>query len=192
MKISQICAIALLLMVGSVAAFADGIQDPKIIIKGAAGGNAIAQGKCNQCVGVGLNFQFTVPESGTGTLFFTNTSGVNWTSLALIETGVPAADITCGSPLFSSCTTKTLKNGSVEIFLSGVKNANNRDTGIANGQNFSIAFSCVKQSCWPGGITISGHGNASAVPEPGTIALMMTGVGALISRRKQWKNRWNA
>ena len=55
------------------------------------------------------------------TLFFTNTSGKNWTSLSLIETGVPAADISCTQSLFLSCTTETLKNGSVEILLSGVR-----------------------------------------------------------------------
>jgi len=191
MKISRICAAMLLFVLGSVMAFADGINDPKIIVRG-AGGSLVA-GRCEQCQGVGLNFNFTVPESGTGSLFFTNTSGQDWTSLALIEKGVPAADVKCNSEFFSSCTTKTLKNGSVEIFLSGVRDgALNRDRGIANGQSFSIAFSCVKQSCWPGGLTFSAHANVGAVPEPGTIALMVTGLGALISRRKTWKNRWNS
>jgi hypothetical protein len=192
MKISQICAVALLLAVGSVMAFADGINDPKIIIRGAGSGN-IAQGHCEQCVDVGLNFKFSVPESGSGSLFFTNTSGQNWNSLTLIEKGEPAADIKCNSNLFASCSVQTLKNGSVEILLTNVKNSLNKTGGIRNGQSFSIAFSCIKESCWPGGLTFNGHANnAGTVPEPGTIALMLTGVVGLFSRRKVWKNRWNA
>jgi hypothetical protein len=190
MKISQLCGIALLLMVGSMMAFADGIKDPKIIIKGVA--QSLAQ--CPQCQGVGLNFGFTVPESGSGTLFFTNTSGKNWTSLALIETGEPAADISCHSNLFASCTTQTLKNGSVEILLSNGGKAQWKDQGIHNGQNFGISFNCLNKSCWPGGLSFNGHANPAvgAVPEPGTIALMVTGLVGVISRRKTWKNRFNA
>jgi hypothetical protein len=188
MKIAQICAVVMLLVVGSVLAFADSINDPRIVIHGVAGGDALV--KCPQCVGVGSNFSFGVPDNGSGSLFFTNKSGQNWTSLALIEKGEPAADIKCASDLFSSCTTKTLKNGSVEILLSGVRNALNKDIGIRNGQNFSMTFSCVNGSCWPGGLSFSGHANPAAVPEPGTIALMVTGFGAIFSRRKIWKNRW--
>ena len=77
MKVSQVCGIALLLMVGSMMAFADGVKDPKIIIKGVAADLT----QCPQCKGVGLNFSFTVPEGGSGELYFTNTSGKNWTSL---------------------------------------------------------------------------------------------------------------
>jgi hypothetical protein len=195
MKISQICAVVLLLVVASAMAFADGINDPKIIIKGASGGS-VSQGYCPQCIGVGMNFSFTVPESGSGELFFTNTSGVNWTSLTLIETGEPAADIKCASSLFSSCTTKTLKNGSVEILLSGVQNgAQWKDRGIPNGTNFGIQFACVAKSCWPGGLTFNGQGSngRASTPEPGTIVLMITGLSAMIvSRRKGWKNRWKS
>jgi len=194
MKTSQICAVALLLVVGSVMAFADGINDPQIIIHGAGSGSAPFICPPHQtCKGVGLNFGFSVPPSGTGKLFFTNNSGVNWTSLALIEQGhvVPAADIKCSSYVFSSCTVSTLKNGNVEILLSNGNGPLNKDKGILAGESFSIAFACVNKSCWPGGLKFGGHANMS-VPEPGTIALMMTGLGALVSRRKTWKNRWNS
>lgn len=193
MKTSQICAAALLLVVGSVMAFADGIKDPQIIIHGVAGGGAPLTCPPGGCVSVGLNFNFTVPPSGSGTLLFTNNSGVNWTSLALIEHGhaVPAADIKCRSNLFLSCTATTLQNGNVQILLSGIKGGNNPGSGILIGQTFGISFSCVNKNCWPGGLNFSGHANM-AVPEPGTVALMMTGLGALVSRRKAWKNRWNS
>jgi hypothetical protein len=187
MKISQIWAVAMLLVLGSALAFADSMTDPKIIIHGANGGNGPMGCGPKGCQNVGLNFTFTTPVNGKGTLFFTNASGKNWTSLALIESVVPAADISCTQTLFLSCTTQTLKNGSVEILLSGVRHGLNPRTGILAGQSFSIGFACVQQSCWPGGATFSAH--AGTAPEPGTVALMMTGLGAIISRRKMWKGR---
>jgi hypothetical protein len=190
MKISQICALAMLLVVGSVMAFADGINDPKIIIHGVNGGNGPQTCGRHGCQQVGVDFSFNVPKSGSGQVFFTNASGKNWTSLTLIESGVPAADISCSQTLFLSCTTKTLKNGSVEILLAGVKKGLNPHFGILAGQSFSIGFQCVSGSCWPGGLPITGH--AGTVPEPGTIALMVTGLGAMFSRRKVWLNRLKA
>jgi hypothetical protein len=187
MKISQICAVALLLVVGSMMAFADGIKDPKIIIRGANGNSPIScppQG----CTNVGVNFSFTSPAKGEGSLFFTNESGKKWTSLTLIETGEPAADISCAQTLFLSCSTKTLKNGSVEILLSGVKGGLNPRTGIANGQSFLIQFACVTGTCWPkGGLQFTAH--AGTAPEPETVALMVTGLVGIFSRRKVWLNR---
>ena len=188
MKISQILAVFMLLVLGAAMAFADTVNDPRVIINGAGGNVACPD---SGCVGVGLNFNFKIPASGSGTLFFTNTSGANWTSLTLIEKGVPAADVKCHSSLFASCKTETLKSGAVEILLSTGK-ADWRDRGIPNGSNFAISFACVGKSCWPGGMTIRGFANGAMVPEPGTVALMLTGLGALVWRRKMWKNRWNS
>ncbi len=193
MKSFQMCAWVLLLAAGSVMAFADSINDPKIIIQGANGtGSPVSS--CDGCTNVGMNFTFGVPAGGTGTLFFTNTSGTNWTSLTLVELGhqVPASDITCHSNLFLSCTAENLKNGNVAIVLAGVKGGLNTDKGILNGKSFSIAFSCVGTNCWPGGLDFGGHANTTSVPEPATIALMVTGLGAMVSRRKKWTNRGKA
>jgi len=187
MKISQICACALLLVVGSVMAFADGIKDPKVIIQGVNGGGSPLNCPPQGCQNVGVNFTFNVPKGGSGKLFFTNASGKNWKSLTLIENGVAANAISCAQTLFLSCSTKTLKDGSVEILLSGIKGGQNPRKGILAGQSFSIDFACVQGNCWPGGLGFTGH--AGTVPEPGTVALMVTGLGAIISRRKMWKSR---
>jgi len=192
MKISRLCLLLVLALVCTGLAYADGIQDPKIIIHGVSGGgvrNNLAGCPRQGCTNVGSNFEFTIPKHGSGTLYFTNASGKNWTTLRLIETGVPAEAVTCVQSLFLSCSVSTLENGSVEILLSGVKGhgakANNTRNGIPNGSNFSIGFGCVDGNCWPGGSKVVGH--AGSAPEPGTIALVMTGLGAIASRRKRWR-----
>jgi len=191
MKISRLCLLVSLALLCTGLAFADGIKDPKIIIRGVNGGGFSPNSHCppSGCTNVGMNFEFTVPKHGTGTLFFTNASGKNWTSLKLIETGVPAAAVSCQQSLFLSCTVTTLENGSVQILLAGIK-GHNPHAGIANGASFAIGFACVDNSCWPGGLGFSAH--ASSAPEPGTIALMVTGVGAILSRRKRWKKSLKA
>jgi hypothetical protein len=182
MKISQICAFALLLVVGSVMAFADGINDPKIIIRGVNGGSTPLN--CHQgCTNItGLNFNFTAPK-GSGTLFFTNKSGKNWTSLTLIETKVPASAVSCAQTLFLNCTVSKYGANGAEIVLSGIKGGLNPRKGILNNQSFAISFVCSK-GCWPGGVGFQGQ--AGTVPEPGTVAFMVTGLGAIMSRRKMW------
>ena len=170
MKISQICAVFILMSAASVAAFAG--SDPKIVIHGVNGGNVAND--CGQgCTNVGNTFTFDVPNSGSGTLYFTNESGQNWTSLALVESGEPAADITCVQTLFVNCVV-TGSGDTVEITLSGVKTKGpqpaNARIGIANGQRFSFSFVCVDKNCWPGGLQFSGSANTDITPPPpGTV-----------------------
>ncbi|MBZ5548291.1 MAG: PEP-CTERM sorting domain-containing protein [Acidobacteriia bacterium] len=191
MKISRFCVLILLIVLGAAVAFADSVNDPRIIIHGVSGSSPTPLCPAKGCTGVGMNFSFSVPKHGSGFLFFTNASGKNWTSLTLIENGtVPASAISCIQNLFTSCTTKTLQNGSVEIVLSGIRSGKNPEIGILNGQSFTIGFACLAESCWPGGLDFTAH--AGAAPEPGTVALMLTGLGALVSRRKLWKNPFNS
>lgn len=186
MKNSRVCLLVVLCLLCTALAFADSVQDPKIVIRGVQGGGApqrLSHCPPQGCTQVGMNFEFSAPENGHGNLFFTNASGKNWTSLRLIEKGVPASAITCAQNLFLSCTVSTLENGAVEILLSGVK-GHNPKTGIPAGSNFAIGFVCVDKNCWPGGLQFQGH--ASSAPEPGTMALLGTGVAAIYSRRKRW------
>jgi hypothetical protein len=186
MKTLRVSAISFLMLLLASAAFADSINDPKIIIHGVQGGTFVT---CppGGCTDVGTHFSFMSPAKGYGKLFFTNASGVNWTSLKLVETGVPAADISCKQSLFLGCTVETLKSGAVEILLAGTKGTFNPQNGILAGSSFVIDFACNGPGqCWPkGGILF--NATANAVPEPATMALMMTGVAAIFSRRKRWK-----
>ena len=189
MKPSRVCLVVVLCLLCTAFAFADSIPDPRIVIRGVAGSESPTSCPPRECTGVGMDFSFSTPRSGVGDLFFTNASGKNWTSLRLIETGVPAAAITCAQNLFLSCTVTTLESGAVEILLSGIAGRTPRN-GIPAGSNFAIGFACVDGTCWPGGLSFSAH--ASAAPEPGTIALMATGVGALIARRRRRKKSLRA
>ena len=153
----------------AVAAHADSINDPTIIIRDPAcpsGG----------CMVVGQNFMFGTPASGFGTLFFTNGSGVNWFNLQLTESGVPASAITCITTAFANCTVATVA-GVTTIFVSGVGGS---FSGIGSGENFSIVFDCNGDSCWPGDLEFTAHAN---IPEPATMALTFTGIAAIISRK---------
>ena len=190
MKTSRILCLAIFVGLCSAMAMANGINDPKVIIHGVNSANGV-QPNCPQqgCTPVGLNFSFSAPKSGSGVLFFTNNSGQNWTSLALIEKGVPASAVSCVQNVFMSCSVTTLKNGATEILLSGVRGGNNPHNGIPNGGSFSLQFRCVEGGCWPGGLSFHGHANMGTTPEPGTVALVVTGLGAMFSRRKLWKSR---
>jgi hypothetical protein len=185
----------MLLVVVSAMAFADGIKDPTVIVKG-LGGNGFLSGDGCQYTCASFIFNFSTPSQEPGTLDFTNATNVTWTSLTLVERGnsVPLADITCfTSSMFTNCTralTGHGPGGHPELIFSG-------GTGIAPGANFAIGFGCDKKTgaCWPGGVSFGGYANKPngiSTPEPGTLALMVTGVGALVSRRKQWKNRSQA
>jgi hypothetical protein len=165
----RVAALLMFIMILScIAALANSVPDPKIIIKDPLCGTAT-------CTSVGTHFTFTSPTGGSGTLFFTNSSGSSWHSLELIESGVPASAITCDAPhTFMSCT-KTTVGGVTTILLSGIGGS---FSGIPVGHNFSITF-----GQWPaGGVNFKAMAN---VPEPATLALFLTGLGALATRRKK-------
>lgn len=162
---------ALLLFVtvlSCVAALANSVPDPTIVIKDPVCGSA--------CTNVGTHFTFTSPTGGTGTLMFTNTTTATWYTLKLIESGVPSSAITCSAPhTFMHCR-KTTKGGTTTIILSGI---GGNFSGIPGGHNFSITF-----GGWPAkGVKFTGIAN---VPEPATLSLFLTGLGALATRRKRW------
>ena len=174
---STIChTLVLVAMAGafSLAARADSVFDPTVIIRDPT---------CPKsgCPSVGTHFSFGTPAGGVGALFFTNGSSVNFFNLLLTESGVPSNAVTCITDAFKNCQISA-SNGITSILLSGV---GGNFAGIPAGRVFDIEFKCKGSSCWPGDLDFSAVAN---VPEPTTMALMATGIGALFSRRKRWKH----
>jgi hypothetical protein len=163
-------ALGMVIAVCAVALHADSF-DPRIIVRDPIGCPT------NNCVPVGLTFTFSAPSSGSGVLHFINVSGVTMNSLILTETGVAAANISCSANVFS-CGVVAFGQTGAKIVLTAL----GAGGGIPAGNSFEIILSCVNETCWPGGQQFQAAANA--VPEPGTIALMLTGVGALFTRRK--------
>jgi hypothetical protein len=166
----------------SVAAHADSSNDPRVVIKDAEPGQQVS----------GLNFGFSLPGRGyfTGDLDFTNTGSQTWTSLALFESGVAAADVSCGAnAFFNRCTVShDPRNPSLtEILFYNIVGCGHLGTGILAGENFTLGFSKGKGSShsWPAGTSFTGV--ATAVPEPSSIAFLFTGIAAIATRRKLWK-----
>ena len=155
-------------------AHADSNLDPTIVIRDPVCPSA-------GCMQVGTHFSFGVPSQGFGSLFFSNASGENWTSLLLTEVGVAANLIDCTSNAFATCTVSTI-NGVTTLFLSGV---NKNFLGIPAGQNFSIAFGCVDGTCWPGGLDFTAVANT---PEPATMVFMLTGLAGIVTRHRSKKS----
>lgn len=146
--------------------------DPRIIIRDPVGCPS------GSCTPVGLTFGFQVPVTGKGVLHFLNVSGVSWHSLVFTETGVAAVNITCSTDVFSCAVVPFGQNGA-KIVLTAI----NGLTGIPAGNSFEIILGCARGDCptWPAGLDIDAVAN---VPEPGTMALLLTGLGAIFARRK--------
>lgn len=166
----NIRTVVLILFVVScaLAAFGNSAPDPIIKIKD--------PGCSSNCGDIfSTHFSFFTPPSGSGFLTFTNHTGVNWSSLELIESAVPASAITCLSDLFH-CNVFSSNGSTIILLTTGA----GKFSGITNGMTFQIGFQC-KNGCWPGNERFTAIAN---VPEPGTIALVLTGIGGIISRRK--------
>lgn len=185
-KISRILSAVMILAMCSVAAYADSSHDPRVIIKGA--------GLSSQAnVQEGLNFQFSLPTNQgpyfTGDLTFSNGGSKTWTTLALFESTVAAANVTCGaSSFFNHCMVFIdAQNPSLtEILFSNTVGFGKLGTGILPGESFALGFSKGNgPHSWPSGTDFTAVAT-TAVPEPSTIAFLITGVGAIVSRRKLW------
>jgi hypothetical protein len=169
------------------AAFADSNHDPKIII-----GDPV----CNGCISVTSNhFSFALPTSQgaffTGKLQFQNNSGKTWYSLFLTESVVPWYDVQCqANAFFNFCqavaSSKTNPNQTTIEFLNISPHPRG---GILSGGVFSLNFQPVNENAWPSGTSFDGKANATVVPEPGSLTLLISGISILATRRNFWKKR---
>jgi hypothetical protein len=173
MKFSFLLAFALLLC--TAAAFADTVNDPGVIIRN-------KKGTCASCTKVGMKFSFTSTANNGGVFNLQNVSGSNWFNLKLTEKGVPASAIVCKTNIFATCHITT-KNGVTTILVAGISG---HLPGIQNMANFQIELHCPPgaENCkpWQSGMKFNGVAN---VPEPGTLAMVATGVGVLLNRRRK-------
>lgn len=133
---------------------------------------------------VGLMFGFTSNASGGGVFDFTNASGVTFEFLEInVPAPMPPGRITCGGNAFIQCFRESRPDGGFATidFFGG--------PGIANGGGFSIDLGTTG---WTpnADFAVSASGPNQPTPEPGTLTLVASGVGALWLRRKSSLSSW--
>jgi PEP-CTERM motif len=168
----KLILLGLVIVLAAVGASANPL-DPGIIIKDPV---------CTQpCPTITSNtWSFNAPQSGFGFLHFINGTGSTWTSLIITELGVAAQNISCQPSQAFTCIVNPFgQNGAQLIFTAG-----GGLTGIPNGGIIEIGLSC-NPTCWPGGLQFNVVANA--VPEPGTMVLLLGGLGAIYARKKRAK-----
>jgi hypothetical protein len=195
MKTLGMLAIVAVVSMWTVAARADSNNDPRIVIRDAS---------CSKSCGVGDDFGFSLPPANngagtfTGTLSFKNDTQSTWYSLLLVVSNTDlSGPVSCGADAyFSSCLVRRDPSNSslTEILFANLLSWCPAP-GIIAGGIFDLDFSGVNGSpSWPGSQQFSGYANPSisqllnpsVVPEPGTLALLLVGVGAIATRRKLW------
>jgi hypothetical protein len=117
-----------------------------------------------------LTFSFMANPSGGGLFCFTNDSTETWTSLAIDTPSFNPTDvITCGGDTFETCMVLLQPGNFAIIDFSG-------GSGIGIGDSFTIDLG---HSGWPP----MGEFDATANPEPSTLALACAGLVPLLWRR---------
>ncbi len=143
---------------------------------------------------VGSNFSFMADSLGGTSLFphagglldcmFMNASGLNFNMLTIttpLGTG-NVTDFTCGSHLFNKCSVSLDPNRNLVFSFSLAPSDTTRAfPGIPNGAEFAIDLGTTGFS--PNQIFHAVGSGPVAVPEPGSIALVLIGAGALFARR---------
>jgi PEP-CTERM motif len=174
-------SILVIVSLSCLAAYAD--SDPRVIIRDAPPGHGVQE-----------DFSFSLPgkqgQSFTGDLSFTNRTDQTWTSLALFFVPTPTFTYSCsakGSGIFNYCDSLTdPQNSSLTEFLfENVAGMGKLGTGILPCENFTFGFSGTTGGAqWASGTKFTA---VAAVPEPATLAFLLTGIAAIVARRKLWK-----
>ena len=122
------------------------------------------------------------PGGGTYQLAFTNWAfrNLDITTLKFFISAT-LANVSCGSSLFAKCTVTNPYPNSTLIWFSG--------GNIRPGQDFLLNFGCGSEPCsWPGGVHV--RALTGTVPEPGTLALFLAGIAAILTVGRLWKTHY--
>ena len=159
-----------------------------------------------------LSGGFTVNPTATNEVFyFCNLTGVNWTTLLMVihtDPQLPLSQIICGTSAFLKCDLTENTPGVIDAFFYDAPRSSEfggidddwgefehefdcpgtdvTGAGVPFGCEFIVDMSCPEcsadQQHWPSGTTATGYAN---VPEPYSAALVVSGLGTWMLRRKR-------
>lgn len=190
-------ALCLVLMGSCALVRADGIPvDPQMGVSDPA---CSGEG-CPSPVFVGQGFQFATVNGG-GVFTGTNETGVTWTSLDFVLSGtaVLASSISCSAAGLYSCFVNFDESGDATDILYDSLCDGCSGSGIPNNDQFFVSLNDAGSTTgsWPVDEMFQAHYNnttptvftpltpVAPVPEPSTIVLVCTGLGAFIAKRKR-------
>lgn len=173
MKVFRVSALLALAALAASPAWATTLTDPQIIVN---------DPDCTVAADIfTLQFTFTTNSLGKGLFCFKNETGVNITTFQFIALEPPGTtfpnDFVCGGNAFINCTFQQ-SGGNIIINFFGLGGT---FLGIPAGHEFTINLNSDLGG-WVPDSTFTARANL--VPEPGTIALLLTGAGALGTRRR--------
>jgi hypothetical protein len=149
-----------------------GIITPTFTVESPSGTSPVTLPGGSPCILIQGPFMTTSPNCYFQNDMTTNGVGDTITSLTFDAFGVNPSSVECGfltgSP-FSSCTVEAISGGTAVDFTGG---------SIVYGQDFTLAFVGFPKD-------FSFGSSATVTPEPGTLVLLLAGVGALVMRRRR-------
>lgn len=187
-KFSHILSfLALALFVLAVASSATAnTVDPSIIVQnnpGPIGTNLIPGTTFSFITPDGFSCNFTSPAPSTNDCAVRNTNPglATWTAVDFdISQNILASLVSCGGgPFFASCVVTNDPDGTVDVSFTG-------GLGIPVNTEALIGI-----AGWDVNTTFDATITLSSVPEPGTLALLLTGGGFFLARRRR-QNVFNA
>jgi hypothetical protein len=150
----------------------------------------------------GTSFTFSSNVSGGGFLTFENESDSSWSSLLIETTGIAANTVNASSNLFSNPVLVYNIGDLLVIYFSGVSAPGCEEgcfPGIPNISDQNVFTINLNDDIgefpnqdpngsggWGPNLAFTGDANVPAppVPEPATLTLMVTGLGAFLAKKK--------